>query len=104
MDDADFEPGGGQGALHGAVITAGAFDRHQKILQSVGRQRLSNLSDCRIQAGAVVFDNGWRDDDVAVEISKHPLGSGLGAINADDAKVLRTYILDARMDNTARLL
>src|ERR1700682_5288266 len=70
----------------------------------MGRQGLPHLSDRCFESGAIVLDDGWRDDDVAVEISKPPLGTRLGTVNTDDAEVFGPYLLDARVDDPARLL
>ena len=49
-------------------------------------------------------DGGGRDEDVAVEVGEHPLGAGLGTVEADDAEVLGSDLLDARVKDAGRLL
>src|ERR1700737_1328005 len=70
----------------------------------MGRQGLPHLSDGCFESGAIVLDDGWRDDDVAVEISKPPLGTRLGPVTTDHAEVFAPYLLGARVDAPARLL
>src|SRR5262249_857814 len=53
---------------------------------------------------AIVLHDQWRHQDLAKEIAEHPLGAGLGTINADDAEVLRSHLLHARMDDPAGLV
>jgi len=86
------------------MITAGTFHRHQAVVKTAGRQYLPDLSNRPIQTGAVVFDDGWRDDDVAVEVTQHPFGPGLGTIDTDNAEVLGPYLLHPRVDDPARFL
>ena len=73
-------------------------------MHGVRLECLPDLGNSCFQGGAVMLDDGRRDDDVAVEIAEHPLGTGLGTINADDAEVFGPYLLDARMNDAARLL
>ena len=61
----------------GLVIASGAFDGHEDIVEIVLADGLPDLCDGGIEGGAVVLDNGWWDEDTAVEVSEHPLGSGL---------------------------
>jgi hypothetical protein len=104
VDDTHLEVGGGEGALHRPVVAAGALHGNQKIVNAVFLQGLPDLGNSSIEAGAVVLDDGRGDKDVAVKIAEHPLGTCFGTINADDAEVLRPYLLDARVDDTAGLL
>lgn len=64
---------------------------------------LADLGDGGVQSGAVVLDRGGRDQDAAVEVGQQEFGAGLGAVEADDAEVLGTDLLDAGMEQAARL-
>ena len=86
------------------MVPAGAFDGDQEVLEVVAAGGLADGGDGLSEGGAVVLDGGGRDEDVAVEVGKHPLGAGLGAIDGDDAEVLRADLLDARVEGAARLL
>ena len=50
-----------------------------------------------------MVDGGGRDEDVAVEVGEHQLGARLGTVDADDAEVLGTDVLDAWVEHAARL-
>ena len=64
---------------------------------------LADLGDGGVEVGAVVGDRGGRDEDAAVEVGEQELGACLGAVDADDAEVFGTDLLDARMKDAARL-
>src|SRR5262249_14022085 len=49
-------------------------------------------------------DRGRLEQDSAVEVGEHHPGAGLGAIDAHQAEVLRTDRLDARVNDTPRLM
>jgi hypothetical protein len=104
MDDADFKAGRGEGVLRGMVIAAGAFDGDDDIAQIVPGHGLTQLSRRRRQGGPVMLDDGGWNQDIAIEVAQHPLGAGLGTIDADNAKMLRSDLLDARVNDAARLL
>ena len=104
MDDAGLEAGGGEGALDDVVIAAGAFDGDQAVVEVVAAMAWRMAAMAAVEGGAVVFDGGGRDEDVAVEVGKHPFGAGLGAVDGDDAEVLGADLLDARVEGAARLL
>jgi hypothetical protein len=46
-----------------------------------------------------MLDLGRLDEHAAIAIAQHPFGPGLGAIDGDDAEVLWTDRLHARLDN-----
>jgi hypothetical protein len=97
----NLEAFGRERPLHGSVIAAGAFDRDQEILNGALWQCLPDLSDGAIEPGTIVFHHSRRDQNVAIKVAQHPLGAGLGTVNADDAEVFRSYPLDAGMNHTA---
>lgn len=103
VEDAGFEAGGGEGALDDAVVASGAFDGDQAVVELVLSEGVANLADGRAQFGAVVGDGGRRDEDPAVEVGEEELGAGLGTVKADDAKVFRSDLLDAGVQDSAGL-
>jgi hypothetical protein len=103
MEDAGLEAGGGEGALHEAMIAAGAFASDQAVLELVSGERLPDLGDGVVEVRSVVGDGGRGDEDVAVEISEEELGAGLGTVEADNAEVVRADLLNAGMQDAARL-
>jgi hypothetical protein len=64
---------------------------------------LANLGDGGVEVGPVVGDHRGRDENAAVEVGEEELGAGLGAVEADDAEVFGTDLLDARMKDAAGL-
>ena len=103
MEDARLEAGGGEGALDEAMIAAGAFDGDEAVKDVVFGEGMTHLSDRRVESGPRVLDEGGRDQDAAVEIGEQQLGADLGTVEADDAEVFGTDLLDARMKQPARL-
>src|SRR5579859_3627721 len=99
MKDARLEAGGGEGALDEAVVAAGAFDGDQAIAESVSVKSGTNLGDGGVEVGAVVGDDGGREEHLAVEVGEQELGAALVAIEADDAKVLGADQLHARVQD-----
>ena len=98
------KPAAAQARCTRSVVAAGAFHRHQQIMEGMLLQRLPDLGDGGLQGGAVVFDDRGRDEDIAVEVAEHPLGAGLGTIDADDAEVLGSDLLDAGVNDAGRLV
>jgi hypothetical protein len=86
------------------MITAGAFDRDQQIVQLVIADGLAELIDRGFERRSIVREERRTHDDVAVETGGDPLRARLGAIDRDDAKMLRANFLDAWMKGAAGLL
>ncbi len=101
MEDACLEAGGGEGALHEAVIAAGAFDGDEAIAQLVLVEGGADLGEGGVQFGPVVGDGRGREEHAAIEIGEQELGAFLGAVETDDAEVLGTDLLDARVLSAA---
>src|SRR5229473_4959237 len=104
MDDADLVAGGGKGLANDVVVTAGAFDGDDQVVQRMKLLGLTQASDGGLQVGAIMFDDEGRDQDVAKKVAQHPLGAGLGAIDTDDAEMLRSDFLDPDMNDPRGLL
>src|SRR5262249_53825019 len=103
MEDACLEASGGEGALHQAVIAAGAFDGDQAITEIMSSKSATDLGDGRVEVRAVVGNDGGGDEHVAVEVGEQELGAVLVAVAADDAKVLGADLLHAGVQNALRL-
>jgi hypothetical protein len=103
MHDARLEASGGKGALGDAVIASGAFDGNDAIAELVCGKSLPDLCDGGVEAGTVVRNVGGWNEDTAVEVSEEELGAKLGAIEADDAEMFGTDLLDAWMQYATRL-
>src|SRR5438128_4183909 len=103
MEDAGLETGGGEGALHDTVIATRAFDGDQTVAQLVLREGVTDLSDGGVQSGSRMGNHGRGKDNATVEVGEEKLGASLGTVEAEDAKVFRTDLLDAGVEHAARL-
>jgi hypothetical protein len=103
VQDACLEAGGGEGPLDEAVIAAGTFDGHQAIAELVGGEGVPDLGDGGVEVGAVVGDGGGRQEDAAVEVGEEELGPRLGTVDADDAEVFGSDLLDAGVEHAPGL-
>jgi hypothetical protein len=103
VKDTRLEAGGGEGALHEAVVAPRAFDGGQAVPELVAREGVPDFGDGGIERGAVVGDLGGRDQDAAVEVGEEELGADLGAVEAGDAEVFGPSQLDARVQHAAGL-
>src|SRR5450759_2351491 len=103
MEDGRLEAGGGEGALDEAVITAGAFDGDEAVKDVMFGEGVTHLGDGGVEGGPVVFNGGGRNQDAAVEVGEQHLGANLGAVEAEDAEVFGSDLLDAGMKQPARL-
>src|SRR5262245_57817849 len=103
VQDACLETGSGAGALDAAVVAAGACDGDETIAEVVGGKGPADLCDRVVEGGAVVGDDGGREEDAAVEVGEEELGASLGAVEADDAEVFRADLLDAWVEDAAWL-
>jgi hypothetical protein len=101
MENACLEAGGGEGALHQAVIASGAFDGDEAIAELMLGEGMSDLGHGVVEFGSVVGDRGGRDEDAAIEIGEEELGAEFGTVEADDAEVFGSDVLDARMEQSA---
>src|SRR5581483_5082600 len=103
MKDTGLEARRRERALHEAVITARAFDGDHAIVEVVLLERLTDLCDGGIESRSGMSDAGRRDEQAAVEVGEEQLGANFATVKADDAEVLRTDLLDARMEHATRL-
>jgi len=104
VDDADLEAGGGEGVLNRMVIAAGAFDGDQEVLQAVSLDGVAERGQSGLELAAVMGHEGRRYEDLAIEVAEHPLGAGLGGIDADDAEMFGADPLDSGVEGASRLL
>jgi hypothetical protein len=86
----------------GKVITPGAFHHNDEVAQLVRSDALADQGDAVIEGITLVVEKGGKDQDLAIEVGEHPLGAGLGAIDRDDAEVLRSHGSDAGRDDALR--
>ena len=71
---------------------------------SAGGQRGAGLPDLfrsGLERGLGVVEFRWSNDDVTIEVGKHPFGACLGAIDADDAEMLGTDFLHSGLNEAA---
>src|SRR5262249_4076426 len=73
-------------------------DGDDQALQAMTPHGIAEGLQRPLEADLGVLDHGRRHEDPAVEVGQHPFGAGLGAINADDAEVLRPHGLNPGME------
>ena len=102
MNDPRLEAGGGVGVQDRPVIGTGLFDGDDEVTEAVSDDRLTQLGDGLLEAVLGVLDDRDRDEDTAVEIGEHGVGTGLGGVDGQDAEVLGTGGLNAWGEDTMR--
>src|SRR5258708_2676740 len=103
MDAACLEAGGGEGALDDSMVATGAFDGDDAVVELVLGEGLAGEGDGVVEGGPVVRDGGGRDEDAGIEVSEEELGVSFAAVEAEDAEVIGSDLLDARVEDAARL-
>src|SRR5512135_3810426 len=104
MNGSGLEPGFGEGPPDRLVVMAGPLHGDDQVVEPVVVDGLSELLDGGPEAGLAVWDLDGGDQDLAEEVGQHPLGPGLGAIDADDAEVVGPDPLDAGMQGSGGLV
>jgi hypothetical protein len=84
--------------LDGLVIDAGHLDCHDEVCQSFGLSGLGDPLRHGLQTAFGVLDFLGFHDDFAVEVTEHPFGASLRAIDRDDPETLGSGSLNASLD------
>ncbi len=66
-------------------------------------ENLLYLRDHGLERSDRMLDDGWFDDDFAVEVGEHPFGASLGAIHRDHRELLWSGLLDSLLDKPTGL-
>ena len=98
-----FEACVSKGTHHDQMIAARHFHTHDRIFDIVLLDRQLQCLDCLLERIPLVLDTSGLDEKTSVEIGEHPLGTRLGAVNTDDAKVFGSDILNARLNDARGL-
>jgi hypothetical protein len=101
---ADVEAGISERPLDRLVVSAGAFHGDDEVVEAVVGDGSAEPLDGGPEAVSGVGHLDGFDQDVAEEIGEHPLGPGLGAVDADDAEVLGSDLLDAGVQDACGLV
>lgn len=104
MDGADLEPGIGEGPPDRLVVMTGPLHGDDEVVEPVVQNGLSELLESGSKPGLSVWNLDGGDQDLAEEVGEHPLGPGLGAIDADDTEVVGPDPLDAGMQGSGGLV
>jgi hypothetical protein len=80
--------------LDGPVVGAGAFDGHDQVPDVMLLHGLANAVEGRAQVALGVGHGRGGQQHPAKEVGEQVTGAGLGAVDGDDAEVLRTDGLD----------
>jgi hypothetical protein len=86
------------------VVAAGPLHGDEHVAQIVRPACVLELGHGGVEFDTVVCHFRGRHEASAVIITEHPLEAGLGAIDADDAEVFGADVLDAGMNEAARLV
>ncbi|MEZ6121359.1 MAG: hypothetical protein R3C28_33055 [Pirellulaceae bacterium] len=103
MHDSRVEAGFAEGSLDRFVIDAGHFHSHDRVGQFFRLARFTDELRHHSQSAGCVFDGHRLDDDLAIEITKHPLRAPLRTVDRHDAKVLWPDSLNPLLDLSRRL-
>jgi hypothetical protein len=103
MEDTGFKAGTGKGALDNTVVAAGAFNGDKPIAEIVSMEGLPDLCNGIVKPSPIMLDVGRSNERTAIEIGEEELGARFVAVEASNAKVFGTDLLDARMEFAARL-
>jgi hypothetical protein len=95
LEVADLEAGGAEGALHGSVIFAGAFDEDDEIAEVMLLSGLVDAVDGGVEVAAGMVESGGLQEGAAVEVREQVAGASLGAVDGDNAEMFRADGLDA---------
>jgi hypothetical protein len=104
MNRTSIEGSGGKSILNGVMIAAGAFDRDKQIGKLILLHRVAHLSDSGVQLDAVMVDERRRQQHFAIEVAKHPFGTHLGAIDADDTEMFGADLLYSGLNDATWFL
>src|SRR5262245_3023993 len=104
VDQADVPAELAAGALHGAMVLAGAFDGDDEVAEVVLGQGLAEAVESGLQSAVSVADLGRLEQWLAVEVGEHVLGATLAAVETEDAEVLGSHRLHARLELPPRLV
>jgi hypothetical protein len=104
VDQAGLELRGVAGPLDGEVVSPGPLDGDDEVGDTGPGEGLADRPDHGLEARPGMLDDGRGYDDAAVEVGEHPLGAGLGAVDGDDAEVLRPDGLDPGVDRAEGLV
>ena len=97
------EAGVFKGSLDNLVVGAGHLDTRNGVLDAGGFESFADQADGQLEFGSTMLDRGGRHENLAIEVTQHPLGSILGTIDADNAEVLRPDLLHAGLNDARRL-
>ena len=97
-------PAAANSRRHGQVIIAGSLDGHDHVAQRVFFNGLPNALDGGLELGTIVFDGVGADKHLAVETADEHFGSRFGAIETNNAEMVRPDLLHTRVQYSAWLL
>ena len=87
-------------SLDRTMINSSHLDSHNGIIDPSDLKFIGNKIGHCFERSGVVFDRGWFDDHLAIEIAKHPFGSTFSAIDRNDAKVFRSDDLNSLLNRS----
>ena len=104
MNDAGLKLATPKGVANDMVITPGAFNGHENVTQAMLLASPPYLPGHEVEFDSIVSHMGRRHKHFAIKIGEQPLTACLGAIDTNNAKVLRSNLLNPSMNTASGLL
>ena len=103
VDESSLEARIPKGAHDHLMVGSGHFDADNGVLYFIFFVCFFKLCNRSLQITMSVLDAGGFEKNSAVKVTEEPLGSRLGTVDTDDAKVLRPNLHDARLNDAGGL-
>ena len=103
VDESRFEARIPKGSHDHLMVGSGHFDADNGVLYFIFFVCFFKLCNRFLQITMSVLDAGGFEKNSAVKVTEEPLGSRLGTVDTDDAKVLRPNLHDARLNDAGGL-
>ena len=103
MDCSCIEASLAKGTLYRPMIDSGHLDGDDGVGDIVLLASGLHPVRHRFKSERVMFNDGGFDDDLAIEVAEHPLGTLLRAIYGDDPEVLRSDVSNSLLNVPVRL-
>lgn len=103
MNKSGIESSTAEGSRGNLMVGGGHFDTDNQVQNGMGLDGLLELKCGRLKITVPVLNRGGRNEDATIKITQHPLEAILGAVDADDSKVLGSDLLNSGLDDASGL-
>ncbi len=100
MNQPRFDTRLAESSLDRPVVGSRHLDRDDRIADAVLLARLFALDGGQLHLRPGMLDFRRRHEHLSKEVTQHPLRPGLGTVNGDDSKPLRSYLFHPRLDDS----